>query len=109
MRFCDFFVEYKLRMKSVNSVIRYDEQPRYRLALFGLFIIFATLFAIFAVSNVIFDDMFTVYMGVSAVGMFIIIVIMGILDSIRKNKERLLEEIRKPYSARRMNVFIQLL
>ena len=109
MRFCDFFAEYKIRMKGMKSTINLKEQPRYRLVLFGLFIIFIVLTAVLELLELFLPALLANLSAWTFIVSIFLVVVMARIDSKEENVERMLKEHYKPYSERRMMELIKLL
>lgn len=103
MRFCDFFISYKIGLKGIRSTIPFTKLPLYRkitaVAIFATSVTSAILFMLkLATAGFI-----TLSLGLLSFAVFIII------DSRKRNLEIMLIDHYKPYSQQRMNMVIGIL
>lgn len=103
MRFCDFFVDYKIRLKDIKRLIPFTQLPLYRkIAVVILFIIGVIgLIAVVANLRIISILVFCI--------LFVLIAIFILIDSKKKNLEIMLSNHYAPYSETRMSMMKELL
>ena len=102
MRFSDFFLSYKIRLKSIKSFIPLVKLPTYRKILALLFLILTILLIIFRVLN------FEIGRWIVSVLEVIAGIIFLIMDATKKNLSVMLENHYKPYSKERMKLIREL-
>lgn len=103
MRFCDLFIRYKIGLAEIKSTIPFTKLPLYRkiavIATFAISIVVALLFIL-----KLFNPAF-ITIGISIVSLMVFIII----DSRKKNLNRMLNNHYSPYSKNRMNMVIKVL
>lgn len=102
MRFCDFFIEYKLKVLGISPYIKFRDMDKYKLIGLGISIFSITIGVIlFGLSK----DAFGYFYAISAISMIITLLLAGR----KKEKEKMLNCHYKPYSKKRMRAFLELL
>lgn len=110
MRFNNFFMEYKLRLKEIRWNIPWSRLPFYRKVSLIAFIVVASVYMIFVLPKEQVDSMFFCVVSVIFILIFIIIIgIFSLIDSKKRNRRKMLEEHYKPYSRARINMLVELL
>lgn len=101
MRFCDFFIEYKIEISSIKSTIPWSELPFYRKL--AVILIFVT-----GVTELIFYIMKHSIISLTILSIAIISIIFFIsYGSLKKNQRRMLDEHYVRYSQKRMEAFLR--
>ena len=103
MRFCDFFISYKIGLKGIKSSIPFTKLPLYRkIAVITTFTtgILAIILGLINQQNVAFV--------VLILGILLMIIFLTI-DSTKKSLDTMLQEHYIPYSQNRINMVIDLL
>lgn len=103
MRFCDFFIEYKLGLKEISEYIAWPKLPLYRKICIIIMFICLSAFIIFSILQ---KDKLILLTTVFCV---ISLIVFLILDSTPKKQSQMLKEHYKPYSIKRINMVIKLL
>ena len=103
MRFCDFFISYKIGLKEIKSTIPFTKLPIYR----KIFVIM--LFASFIVSGILLFFNQTWISSIPMILGIISFIIFHVIDSFKKNLEVMLQQHYAPYSEKRMNMTINVL
>ena len=103
MRFCDFFIEYKLGLREISKYIKWSKLPLYRKICIVLMFICLSMFILFAVLRK--------YIILFLIGIlyFILLIVFLLLDSTRKKRLKMLNNHYKPYSRNRITMVINLL
>lgn len=103
MRFCDFFISYKIGLKGIKNTIPYTKLPLHRKI---------AVIAIFATSllGIILSFFHKTMASIITIGIaFLFLLIFVIIDSTKSNLELMLHEHYAPYSAERINMIISIL
>lgn len=111
MRFKDFFMEYKLGLKKIGSLIPWKELPFYRKVFIFLLIVFFCVFAIFSLlkERIISSEcFFNVSIGLVII-FLVLMVIFFAIDLNEKNCRNMLENQYKPTSKKRVTMLVNLL
>ena len=103
MRFCDLFISYKIRLKSIKSTIPFTKLPLYR----KIFVIILFVFAIISGILLIFNRTWISYILIAFDVVSLIIFL--IIDSLKRNLEIMLQQHYAPYSEKRINMTIDVL
>jgi hypothetical protein len=103
MRFCDFFIEYKLGLKEISEYIAWPKLPLYRKLCIIIMFICVSLLIIFSILQ---KDKLILFTAIFCV---ISLVVFFILDSTPKKQAQMLKEHYKPYSNKRINMVLKLL
>ncbi|WP_313165052.1 hypothetical protein [Sedimentibacter sp.] len=99
MRFCDFFVEYKLEMYNIKSTMHWNELSFYRKCTAIFIFIITVMVIIFSMLNPL------ILMSISVITLIFI----GIFNSKKEIQRKMLDEHYVKYSKKRMEVFFKLL
>lgn len=102
MRFCDFFIDYKIGLKELKSFISLRDLPLYRKAAVILLFIFSTAGLI-----TIFLDLYLITYIIVFILLGFIIVILLLESSVKKQRE-LLDKFYIPHSKSRINMLLSL-
>lgn len=106
MRFCDLFIEYKIKLKEINRSNKHNNKllPYQKITL-TLFLIccIASAFLLVLLRNNLLIALVPLTIG------FILLVVKYIIDSRKTNMETMLNNNCKPYSKRRMDMTIGVL
>lgn len=102
MRFCDFFLEYKLEVLAISPYIKIRDMEKYKLVGLGISILAMIVGVILSLLDRKMGGFFYLVAVIS-------IVITLILAGRKKEKHRMLNEHYIPYSTRRMREFYKLL
>lgn len=103
MRFCDFFIAYKIGLKQIKSTIPFMKLPSYRK-------VFVILVFAFGIASGIFLIVKKIWISLSLFAIVILLfVVFFIMESSKKNLELMLKEHYEPYSQKRINMIINLL
>lgn len=103
MRFCDLFISYKIKRKDIKNLIPFTKLPLYRkiAVITTLAILLLGCFFILChrphIAYIIF-----------ALGLFLLLVFL-VIDSTKRNLNKMLQQHYSPYSNERMNMIIKLL
>ena len=100
MRFCDFFIEYKIGLKEIQSTIPFMKLPFYRKIAIVLLFIIGSIDLIFTATGNIKGTIFTF------ITMILLIIIFLLIDSKKENLRKMLEEHYSPHSKERMDMLI---
>ena len=103
MRFCDLFISYKIGLKGIKSTIPFTKLPLYR----KVFVIILFASAIFSSILLMFKQTWASYIPI-ILGIISMLVFF-IIDSLKKNLKVMLNEHYSPYSAKRMQMTIDVL
>jgi len=103
MRFCDFFISYKIGLKGIKSSIPFTKLPLYRKI--AVITTFATGLLIIILNLI---NQKTPALIVLILGILLLIIFLAI-DSTKKNLDTMLQEHYLPYSQSRMNMVTNLL
>lgn len=103
MRFCDLFISYKIGLKGIKSTIPFTKLPLYR----KVFVIILFASAIFSGILLMFKQTWASYIPI-ILGIISMLVFF-IIDSLKKNLKVMLNEHYSPYSAKRMQMTIDVL
>lgn len=103
MRFCDFFIEYKLGLKEIKNTIPYTKLPLPRK------IVIVVLFVIGVIELILLILQNEKWAAITMVIFFLLLLIFTIIDSSKKNTRYMLENYYKIYSQKRMNMVILIL
>ncbi|MCI9462663.1 MAG: cell envelope integrity protein CreD [Lachnospiraceae bacterium] len=105
MRFCDFFIEYKIGLKNIDKKISWMDLPKYRkifmiieLIFIALTVIFLALY--FLLQSEIFADLFLI----GIVMVVLVLLIFMIFDSNKINLKKMLDGYYSVCSYNRMNM-----
>lgn len=103
MRFCDFFISYKIGLKGIKSTIPFTKLPLYR------------KIAVIAIFSTIILSVIMFILKLNMAGLIILLsgiiylIIFAIIDSRKRNLETMLKIHYEPYSRRRMGMVINIL
>lgn len=103
MQFDNFFIDYKLRLKTISERIIWSKLPLYRkISLIAMILLFLVMLValIFQNNNLILLTSFLT---------FIFFIILFAIDSTPKNQSFMLNKYYKPYSRQRTSMIIKLL
>ena len=105
MRFCDFFIEYKIGLKNIGDAIPWKDLPVYRKVFIITLFVVAALVLLFETAYILFQSkiyllLFGMIIGVGSV----ILIVFSIIDSSEKNLKRMLYNHNSVYSYKRMNM-----
>ena len=103
MRFCDFFISYKIGLKGIKNIIPYTQLPLYRkLAIILIFII--------SLSGMLLPFFYQPTPDpIMPIVMILFVIIFSFIDSKKENQEHMLQEHYAPYSMKRINMTIEIL
>lgn len=103
MRFCDFFIEYKLEMRNIKSTIPWRELPFYR----KLAIIFIFINGVIGLISYILrhERALLVFMSIFIITLVFVIV----LDFKKENQRKMLDDHYIKYSQKRMENLLKIL
>lgn len=103
MRFCDFFISYKIGLKGIKNIIPYTQLPLYRkLAIILIFII--------SLSGILLPFFYqSTPDPIMPIVMILFVIIFSFIDSKKENQEHMLQEHYAPYSMKRINMTIEIL
>lgn len=104
MRFCDFFLSYKLNLKKISSKISFSKLPLYR-QFFIILILFLSLTIVLL--RFFFSEKY--YYVIAIIILFTSLIIFFIIDSKEPNITYMLDTHYKTYSDQRMKMLIELL
>lgn len=102
MRFCDFFIEYKLKVLGISSYIKLRDMDKYKLVGLGISIFSITIGGILSLLS---KGAFAFFYAISAISMILTLALAGR----KKEREKMLNCHYKPYSKKRMSAFLELL
>jgi len=102
MRFCDFFIEYKLKVLGISPYIKFRDMDNYKLIGLGISIFSITIGVILYLLK---RSAFGYFYVVSAISMVITLLLAGR----KKEREKMLINHYKPYSKKRMRALSELL
>lgn len=103
MRFCDFFISYKIGLKGIKNIIPYTKLPLHRKI--AVILIFA-MFLLGIILSFFHKPMGSIItLGVALLFLLIFVII----DSTKSNLELMLNNHYAPYSAERINMTIGIL
>lgn len=102
MRFCDFFIEYKLKVLGISSYIKFRDMDKYKLVGLGISIFSITIGVLLYLLS---KSVFGYFYAISAISMIITLALAGR----KKEREKMLNCHYKPYSKKRMRAFLELL
>lgn len=103
MRFCDFFISYKIGLKGIKSTIPFTKLPLYRK------IAVITIFVISMLSIILFICKFIKTGFIALLAELIAIAFFTILDYKERNLKTMLKDHYLPYSQKRMNMVMEVL
>lgn len=103
MRFCDFFISYKIGLKSIKSTIPFTKLPLYRKVFAIILFISVVVSGILLIFRQTLASYIPILFGFSSFIIFLII------DSMKSNLELMFNEHYEPYSKKRMSMLIELL
>ncbi|MDF2587414.1 MAG: hypothetical protein K0S41_1255 [Anaerocolumna sp.] len=103
MRFCDFFIDYKLELKSIKSTIPWNELPFYR----KLAVILIFILGVIGLIVIILGYKMPALILLTLC--FLLMFIFIIIDSTEKNQRKMLDEHYSKYSKKRMDAFLKLI
>ena len=103
MRFCDFFIEYKLGLKEISKYITWPKLPLYKKICIIIMFICLSAFITFSILQK--DKL----ISLTTVFCVISLIVFLILDSTPKKQSQMLREHYKPYSNTRINMVMKLL
>ena len=96
MRFCDFFIEYKIGLKDIKNLIPWAKLPLYRKISVVITFISATCIIIFGLLEI------KLGVGIAMSNTLILMVIFSIIDASKKNLREMLDNHYSIYSKSRM-------
>lgn len=103
MRFCDFFISYKIGLKGIENIIPYTKLPLYRkIAVIATFVL--TLLGMI----LSFFQKPIASLVTYGIALFILLIFV-IVNSTKSNLQLMLDEHYAPYSTDRMNMIISVL
>lgn len=104
MRFCDFFMSYKLQLREIPQFIKWKSLPLIRkVAIATIFMCtISILVSAFVFHNKTISNIFSLLMIVT-------LIVFAIICSSKKNEKEMLENFYSKYSAQRMESFLKLL
>lgn len=103
MRFCDLFISYKIGLKGIKSTIPFTKLPFYRKIAVALIF---TLSLIFAFLLII--EYYKIAFAIIAATILLVIIFL-IIDSTKRNLDKMLKQHNSSYSQKRMRMVIQVL
>lgn len=103
MRFCDFFLDYKIQLKAIKSLIPWTALPKYRKI--SIIITFITL----PLALIFYILKFYIATFITFLIFVIFMISFAILDSRPKNSQLMLNEHYSVYSKKRMDMLSSLL
>lgn len=103
MRFCDFFISYKIGLKDIPNIIPFTKSPRSRK------IAAITIFAACILDVIFFLFNKTIASIITFGFMLLCLLIFFIINSTKSNLETMLNDHYTPYSAARINMTINVL
>lgn len=107
MRFCDFFISYKLGLKDLKETIPFSKRPQYgKIATIILYILMVLILMSFMTLNP------TIICFSEAIGIIIAIItiiVFCMIATTKKNLKETLQNNYQPYSQKRMNMLLNLL
>lgn len=105
MRFCDFFIEYKIGLKDINNLIPWTKLPFYRKVSIIIIYISAALIIIFGILKI------KLGVGIGTSVFVVLMICIALIDSSKKNLREMLDKHYSIYSRSRMlmlkNIFIK--
>lgn len=102
MRFCDFFLEYKLKVLSISPYIKWKDMEKYKLFGLGIYL----LLTVGGLISFLFNLNLAIILFLLAT---VSILITVLLAERKEEKQRMLEKHFKPYSRERMRALFKLL
>lgn len=103
MRFCDLFISYKIGLKGIKSTIPFTKLPFYRKIAVALIFTFSLISAFLLIIKY-YKIAFTLMAAT-----ILLLIIFLIIDSTKRNLEKMLKKHYSPYSQKRMRMVIQVL
>lgn len=103
MRFCDFFISYKIGLKDIKSTIPFTKLPLYRKIAVIITFACTIISSLLLVLTLHTAALITLFIGIISLIIFLII------DSRKNNLEVMLNEHYSPYSKKRMDMVIKVL
>lgn len=103
MRFCDLFISYKIGLKGIKSTIPFTKLPFYRKIAVALIFTFSLISAFLLIIKY-YKIAFTIMSAT-----ILLLIIFLIIDSTKRNLEKMLKQHYSPYSQKRMRMVIQVL
>lgn len=103
MRFCDFFIEYKLGLKEIKNLIPFTKLPLYRKIAIVILFVIGVIGLIFCATQKLILAIVTFSIVI------IILIIFSIINSTKKNLRNMLDNHYKLYSQKRMDMIISVL
>ncbi len=103
MRFSIFFMKYKMEIKGLSSTIKWEKLPSYRKVI--LIIVFVLLISLEIA--LILKKLMIALLILGA--LIVLAIIYGIIDSSKKNQEKMIKEHYEKYAEDRMKVVLKLL
>lgn len=103
MRFSDFFISYKIGLKSIKSTIPFTQLPLYRKIAVIITFVYTIISSLLFVLTLHTAALITLFIGI------ISLIIFFIIDSRKNNLEVMLNEHYSPYSKKRMDMVIKVL
>lgn len=103
MRFCDLFISYKIGLKGIKSTIPFTKLPFYRKIAVALIFTFSLISAFLLIIKY-YKIAFTLMAAT-----ILLLIIFLIIDSTKRNLEKMLKQHYSPYSQKRMRMVIQVL
>lgn len=103
MRFCDFFIDYKISLKDIKGIIPTAQLPLYRrISIVALFVI-----AVIGLVAMVLNNPKLAMIAFSL--LLVLIIAFIIIDSTKRNLSKMLCDHYAPYSKQRMETVINLL
>ena len=103
MRFCDLFINYKIRLKDIKNTIPFTKLPLYRKIFVIILFSSAIISFIFSFFNPLWIAYIPLILGIISLIIFLLI------DSSKRNLNVMLNEHYAPYSESRMKMVIEVL
>ena len=109
MRFNEFFIEYKIGLKSIGNLIPWKDSPMYRKVFSIIMLVVIVSFSLFEIvlillTSQVYLPLFCVMIGI----IVMMLIVLSIIDSSEKNVKRMLNNYYSTYSYKRMNMLKQI-
>lgn len=105
MRFCDFFIEYKIGLKDIKILIPWKQLPLYRKNFVTILVALLITSGMVALllNKVIF------FVVIIFIGVFVLGIAFSIIDSTKQNQRKMLDDFYVLYSQKRMKMLFEIL
>ncbi len=105
MRFCDFFIEYKILLKDEKRYIKWPDLPLYR----KIMLVMMFLCVIVAIALFVLSSKHTTFLLIGALTISLVVVAFVIVDAQKTHMKKMLEDHYKKYSQDHMKKVKELL